>query len=477
MSQTRTARPGALIVVLAFSGITAAVMQTLVLPVLGELPDLLHTSASNAAWVITATLLMGAIATPVTGRLGDLYGKRRMMIVCSAFLAGGSVLCAFSDTVGPMIVGRGLQGAGMGLIPLGISAMRDLIPAEKLGSAIAVMSASMGIGGALGVPAAAAIAEHADWHMLFWLSTALAVIVLVLIVFLIPATPITAHGTFDFVGAIGLSIALVCLLLPVTKGADWGWSAPPTVLLLVAAPLIFIVWGVYELRIEHPLVDLRTTARPVVLLTNLASIVVGFGMFAMSLVVPQIMQIPSATGYGLGQSMLAMGLWMLPGGFMMMAVSSLGARISHARGPKVTLALGSLVIAAGYFACLGMMGSTWGIMVAMMIANAGVGLAYGAMPALIMGSVPISETAAANAFNTLMRSIGTSASAAIVGVVLAGDLVDFGGHAFPSEASFQWALALGAGGALLAALLAAVIPSRASREAEDHIEHPELAEQ
>ncbi|MFG1972402.1 MFS transporter [Nonomuraea fuscirosea] len=450
---------GGIVSVLAVAGIVGALMQTLVVPLVGELPRLLNASAADTSWVLTATLLVGAVATPVVGKLGDLYGKRRMMLVCSIPLMAGSVVCALSGSLIPMIVGRGMQGLGVGMIPLGVSALRDLLPPQRIGPAIALMSSSMGIGGALGLPISAAVAEYADWRMLFWGSAALSVLVAVLIWTLVPATPATARGRLDVVGAVGLGTALVCLLLGVSKGADWGWTSGTTLGLLGAAVVVLLLWGLFELRVRDPLVDLRVTARPQVLFTNLASILVGFAMYAQSLVVMQILQLPVATGYGLGQSMLAAGLWLAPAGLMMMAVSSLGARLSAARGPKISLFAGALVIAAGYGASLGLMDWAWGLMIASCVANIGVGLAYGAMPALIMGAVPQTETASANSFNTLMRSIGTSFSAAVVGVVLAQMSTTLGGHSLPSEGGFRTALLIGCGVALAASLVTLTLPN------------------
>ncbi|MFB9205704.1 MFS transporter [Nonomuraea spiralis] len=444
--------------VLAVAGIVGSLMQTLVVPLIGELPRMLHASAADTSWVITVTLLVGAVATPVVGKLGDLYGKRTMMLVCSLPLIAGSVVCALSGSLIPMIAGRGLQGLGVGMIPLGVSALRDLLPPQRVGPAIALMSSSMGIGGALGLPISAAVAEYADWRVLFWGSAALSVLVAVLIWLLVPATPANAGGRLDLVGAIGLGAVLVCLLLGVSKGADWGWSSGTTLGMLGGAVVLALLWALWELRVRHPLVDLRTTARPQVLLTNVASILVGFAMYAQSLVLMQILQLPVALGYGLGQSMLAAGLWMAPSGLMMMAVSSLGARLSAARGPKTSLFVGALVIAAGYGAALGLMDWSWGLMIAGCIGSAGVGLAYGAMPALIMGAVPRTETASANSFNTLMRSIGTSVCAAVIGVVLAQLTVTVGGHTLPSETGFRTALLIGCGVALAAALVTLTLP-------------------
>ncbi|MFE9247732.1 MFS transporter [Streptomyces sp. NPDC007088] len=459
------ARTGGVVGILALGGIVAALTQTLVVPLIAELPKLFDTTASNASWVITATLLAAAVATPVAGRLGDMYGKRRMLLASLAPLLLGSVVCALSTSLLPMVAGRALQGLGMGVVPLGISLLRDVVPAEKLGSSIAIMSASMGVGGALGLPFSAAIAENTSWRVLFWVVAALAVGVGALIAALVPGDHNRpAPAGFDLLGAFGLGAALVCLLLGVSKGADWGWGSGRTLGLLGAAVVLLAVWGWWELRVKDPLVDLRVTARPQVLMTNVASVLVGFAMYAQSLVVPQLLQLPKATGYGLGQSMLAMGLWMAPAGLMMMVMSPIGAKLSAAKGPKVTLAFGSFVVALGYGLSVPVIGtdSPWGLLVVTLVCNSGVGFAYGAMPALIMGAVPQSETASANSFNTLMRSIGSSVSAAVIGVVLAQLTTDFGGYALPSESGFRTAMLIGCGVGLVAAVVAAVIPVAAT---------------
>ncbi|MGC2999681.1 MFS transporter [Streptomyces sp. G35A] len=452
--------PHAVVAVLAFGGIVVSLMQTLVIPIVGQLPQLLDAPASDTAWAVTATLLAAAVATPVMGRLGDMYGKRRMLLLSTAMLVIGSVVAGLSDTLVPMIVGRALQGLSSGVIPLGISILRDELPAERLGSATAMISASLGVGGALGLPAAALIADNFDWHMLFWTSAALGVVALVLVLLVVPESRVRTGGRFDLAGAAGMAAGLICLLLAISKGADWGWTSAPVLGLFAATVVILPVWGLFELRVDQPLVDLRTTARPQVLVTNLASVAIGFSMFSMSLVIPQLLQLPERTGYGLGKSLLASGLVMAPSGLVMMALAPVSALVSRAKGPKVTLMIGALIVAAGYGLNVALMDEVWHFVLASCVIGAGIGFTYGAMPALIMGAVPASETGAANSLNTLMRSIGTSVASAVAGVVLAQMTTRFGPYALPSESGFRTVLALGAGAALLGFAVAAFIPRR-----------------
>lgn len=465
MTQTTTDQPtqrppGAIVPVLAFAGIIVAVMQTLLIPVIKDLPQLLSTTPSNATWVLTSTLLSGAVATPIMGRLGDLYGKRRMLLASLTVMMTGSLISGFTSALLPMIVGRTLQGFAMGVVPLGIGLMRDMLPRERLISAMALMSSSIGIGGGLAPPAAALVAQHTDWHVLFFGATGIGALSIVLILLAVPESPARAEGSFDLLGSLGLSAGLCLLLLPITKGGEWGWSSGTTLGMFGASLVVFVLWGLLELRVAAPLVDLRTTARREVLLTNLASIVVGVALYVISLVLPQLLQLPVATGYGLGQSMIVASLCLAPMGLTMMLTTPVYARLSARYGPKVTLVIGLLVIAIGYGGGLGLMGAAWQTVVTSVVVGAGLGLAYSSMPALIVGAVPATETGAANGLNTLMRSIGTSVSSAVVGTVLAGTAHHVGGLAVPTMHGFRVSFVIATATAVLGLLLALFLPGR-----------------
>ncbi len=461
-------RPGLIVAVLAFAGIVIAGMQTLVIPVVPELPRLLDASPSDTAWAVTATLLAATIATPIVGRLADMYGKRRMLLASLAVMAAGSAVAALAASLAPLIVGRALQGLSAGVIPLGISIMRDELPKERLGAATATMSSSLGIGAALGMPVAALIADKADWHVLFWTSAGLGAIAFVLVSVFVPASRTHPGGRFDLLGGLGLSAALVCLLLAISKGSDWGWGGGTVLGLFAAAIVLLAAWGRYELRVAEPMVDLRAAARRQVLLTNLASAIFGFAMFSIQLALPQLLQTPEATGYGLGRSMLVAGLAMAPQGLVMFLVAKPSARISAARGAKFTLMLGAFVVAAGYLLGVFLMAQIWQLVLVSCVIGAGIGLAYGSIPTLVMAAVPVSETAAANSLNVLIRGFGTTVASAVAGLILANVTMTLGHAELPSQGAFRIVLAIGAVAALAAMAVAAFLPRRAHGSVRAH---------
>jgi MFS family permease len=446
------------VVVLCFGGLSAALAQTLVIPIQTQLPQLLHATPANASWVITSTLLAAAVAMPIAGRLADMLGKQRVLLVSAAILMVGSLICAQADSLMPMLVGRTLQGLAMGFIPVGISLMREVTPPKMTATAIASMSATLGVGGAIGLPLAAWVAQDFNWHALFWLSATLALIITVAVATLVPHVQDANGGRLDVVGALGLSVGLVATLVAISKGNSWGWDQPRTLGLLVGGVVVLVVWGWYELRVTDPLCDLRVTAQGPVLLTNIAAVAIGFGMMAQAIVVPQLLQLPTATGFGLGQTILEAGLWMAPGGLMMMLFAPVSSRLMQRAGAKRTLMVGGSVLGAGYVVAAFLMHAPWELLVASSITSAGVGIGYAAMPTLILEAVPMREAASAVGINALMRSVGTTVAAAVMAMLLTGSTTTFAGLQIPTESAFRLCFLVGAFAAFLGVVIAATIP-------------------
>jgi MFS family permease len=446
------------VIVLCFGGLCASLTQTMVIPIQGELSQLLGTSAANASWVVTATLLTGAVTMPVAGRLGDMFGKQRVLLASTLLLFLGSLVCALSSSLAPMLVGRVLQGLAMGFIPVGISLIREVIPPRITSTAIAAVSATLGVGGAIGLPLSAWIAQDFNWHALFWTSAGLAAVVAAAVLLFVPKVNHANGGRFDIVGALGLAVGLVAVLIAISKGNEWGWIDARTIGCLIGGIVVLLVWGRFELRQTEPLCDLRVSAQRPVLLTNLAAVAIGFGMMAQAIVVPQLLQMPKGTGYGLGQTLLATGLWMAPGGLMMLVFAPVSSTLMQRLGAKFTLMIGAGVLGFGYLVAVFLMAAPWQLLIASSVTSAGVGIAYAAMPTLILGSVPMSESGSAVGINGLMRSVGTSVAAAVMVALLTSSTKNFAGFAVPTQGAFQLCFIVGAAAAFVGVVITGFVP-------------------
>ncbi|GAA3199542.1 MFS transporter [Microbacterium terregens] len=463
-------RQGAIVAVLAVAGLCSSFMFTLVVPIQARLPELLNASREDTAWVVTSTLLAAAVITPIAGRLGDMYGKRRIVLVLMAVMITGSVIAALSTGIVGVIIGRALQGAVTGVIPLGIAILRDVLHEKRVDSAIALISATLGVGGALGLPISALITERSDWHLLFWFAAGLGTLVFVLVLWIVPVSVLRTAGRFDFIGAAGLAVGLIGILLAISRGNEWGWGSPATLATGLGGLVVLLAWGWFELRIPEPLLDLRVAARPAVLLTNIASVAMGFSLFASNVIYPQILELPVATGAGFGLSLLAASFIIMPSGIVMMVLSPVAGRLSRRTGPKLLLVIGAIAIVIAYGFTLLFSSEVWHILVANLLIGVGIGFGFASMPMLIMRSVPQSETGASNGLNALFRSLGTSSAAAVVGAVLASYSVEFEGARVPTETGFTLSFILGGTAAVIALVVALFIPAKRAPQER----HPSL---
>lgn len=322
------------------------------------------------------------------------------------------------------------------------------------------MSATLGIGAAAGPALSGVLFEHLGWRSVFWTSALLGSALLAAAALVVPESPTRTWGRFDVLGALLLSLALVTLLLAISKGGSGGWAGGRVLGLFAATVLVLAVWVPHELRVRRPVVDLRTSARRPVLLTNVASLLIGFSMSANMLTTTQQLQLPAASGHGFGLSPTVAGLGMLPAGLAMVVMSPVSAVITRRFGARASLLAGGLVLAGGYGTRLLLTGAAWQVVVGSAVVSVGTALAYAAIPLLVMRSVPLTETASANGLDALLRAIGTSSSSAAVGVVLASSTVVVGGVALPSLGTFLQLFWLAGAAALLAVGAATGIPAR-----------------
>lgn len=445
---------------IGLGALVVSLAQSLLIPVLPALPQQLHSTTETVQWLLTSTLLVSAVAVPLMGRLGDMWGKRLMLLVAIGAMVAGSLITALSNDIVVLIVGRAIQGLSSAAIPLGISLLATLLPAKRRATAMATISAMLGVGGALGLPFAGLIAEHGDFHTLFWVTAIAAAAAFAAILFFVPESNDRVGGRVDILGAILLAGALVALLLPLAEGSDWGWASASTITLFVTSAVLFAALGFWELRHRDPLVDLRSLGRRPILLTNIASLFIGFALFASLIGTATYVQAPEASGYGFGSTTLVAGLTMLPSGIAMLVLSPVAARLINGIGAGRTLAIGGAIVAVGWVIRITVTGSLWEIIVGSTIVGIGTGIGYAAIPALVGANTPHHELASANGVNTLIRSLGSSLASALGGTILATFTITLGTVDLPSLTGYRVLFAICAVAAALAAAIALLAQGR-----------------
>jgi EmrB/QacA subfamily drug resistance transporter len=445
--------------ILAISGIAYALLQSLVAPALRTIQVDLHTSTTTVAWVFTGYLLSASVATPIVGRLGDMFGKKRMLVITLAVVAAGIVVSALATSIGVLILGRVIQGAGGAIFPLAFAIIRDEFPRERVPSGIALISALLGVGGGLGIVLAGPITQHLSYHWLFWLPLAPVVAAAVAAQVVIPESPIRAPGRIDWVGAALLSGWLVALLIAVSEGPTWGWASVRVIVLFGAAAVLIGAWVRAEQLIPAPLVDMRMMRLHAVWTTNLTALLLGFGMYSSFILIPEFVELPKDVGFD--ASVTQAGIFLLPATIGMLVVGPFAGRLSSEVGAKVPLVIGCLLTAVSYAWLAAAHAARWEIYICTALMGIGIGFAFGAMANLIVAAVRPDETGVATGMNTIVRTIGGSLGSQISASVVVGS----------TDAAFTTAFALSAAVVAISFAVSFSVPGlgrlrRAALEAE-----------
>jgi EmrB/QacA subfamily drug resistance transporter len=448
--------------VLAVAAASYSLLQSLVAPALPEIQEDLHTTANAAAWILTAYLLSASITTPILGRLGDMFGKERVLVWALVALAVGTVICAIATSIGPMLAGRLLQGVGGALFPLSFGIIRDEFPAVRVAGGIALISALLGVGGGLGIVLAGPIVDALGYHWLFWLPLVPIVLSLIGTILWVPESPVKTPGSINWTGAVLLSAWLVCGLLGITEGPTWGWNDPRVLGLLAAALLLAWAWIVNERRAKEPLVDMRMMALRGVWTVNLAAFLVGAGMYSSFVLIPEFVETARSAGYGFGASVTGAGLFMLPSTIAMLVAGPIGGRLSNKVGARFLLVVGCAFLMIAFILLAVAHTRPIEVYVATALMGFGIGLAFAALANLIVEVVSPQQTGVATGMNTVMRTVGGAVGTTIGGALLTATVV---GSAAPTESGFTEAFTVSAGAGVLA-LLAALIVPRPRRDGE-----------
>ncbi len=452
--------PGRTFIVLGTGAMAYVLLQSLVVPALPTLQAALHTSQSSIAWILTAYLLSASVATPVLGRLGDMFGKEHMLVVVLAALSAGSLVAALTSSIGIMIAARVLQGLGGAVFPLAFGIIRDEFPRERVPGAIGGISTLLGVGSGLGIVLAGPIVDHLNYHWLFWIPLVMTAIATVATFLFVPESPVKTPGAVNLTAAVLLSAWLVALLLGVSEGAAWGWSSARIVGLFFAAVVLFAAWISVELRARVPLVDVRLMRTPVVWWTNISALMFGFGMYSMMVVLPEFMEAPRAAGYGFAASVTGAGLAMLPATAAMIVVGMAIGPITAAVGSKLPLIGGGLVGGAAFAFLAAAHTAEWQVYVTMALAGLGMGLAFSAMTNLIVDAVPSTHTGVATGMNANIRTVGGAIGSQVVTSVITAGVA---AGALPHEHGYVLSFLVLSAGMIAAAVAALLVPNVHSR--------------
>jgi predicted MFS family arabinose efflux permease len=407
-------------VLLAVSAGAFSMLQSLISPVLPAIQRDLHTSQAGVSWVLIAWLLSASVATPILGRIADMVGKDKALLIVLGAIAGGGVVSALAPNIAVMVAGRVVQGLGGAVYPIAFGILRDEYPPKRVPSLVGALSSVIAVGGGLGTVLAGPITDGLGWRWLFWIPVASVLVIGALCRKVMPASPVRTGGRINWAAAGLLSAWLLALLLPVSEGQDWGWTSPATIALLVAAAACLAAWTAVESRSANPVIDLAMMRRPSVWTTNAVALLFGAAMFATLTFLPQMVETPASAGYGFGASVTVAGLMILPMLVTMAVGGMISGPIHHVVGFKAQLAGGSALLGA---ACLGfafLRHTEWQTALAGAVFGLGLGLAYSAMTSVIVHAVPPAQTGVATGMNTNIRNIGGALGTAAVTAVVTG---------------------------------------------------------
>jgi EmrB/QacA subfamily drug resistance transporter len=440
--------------VLALAATTYALQQTMVVPALAVLQGDLDTSTTWITWVFTGFLLSAAVLTPILGKLGDRYGKERLLVISLGLFFLGTVGCACAWSVGSLIGFRIASGTGAAVFPLSFGIIRDEFPREKVKVGMGLLSAVFGIGGGFGLVFSGLIVDHLSWRWLFVAGAVPVALATLLVHRYVPESPVRSPSRIDMPGAVLLSGTLVALLLPLTEGDSWGWTSAATLAFFGASLVLATAFVLVEQRVAAPLLDLEVFVERPVLLTNITAVISGFALFGAFSLVPRFIE-ASEAGYGFGASATRAGLYLVPMSLTMLVAGPVGGVLGRHWGSKWPLSVGMLMIAAASGLLAAWHEQPWQISLAMVAMGVGAAFAFASMPALITDAVEATETGIATGINTVMRTVGGVIGGQVGATILTSATI--AGTAIPTERAYSSVFVLAAAAAAVGGIVAALM--------------------
>ena len=445
------------LIVLGLGAFDFGLEQSLIIPALPHFAQTYDASLIAVSWLATAYLLTAIVAVPLLARLGDLYGKRRMILVSAGAFAVGSLMCAVTDSIEVAIAGRGVQGIGAAIAALTYGLVRDTTETRRMARMIGALIGVANIGGGVGFLLSGLLVDSFSAAAIFWFLFGFGLVVLAGVALLVPESPKRKDVALDVAGALLLSVSLVALLLAVSKGSAWGWSSAVIASLFVAAAAGLTAFWVVERRVKQPLVDLRLVRRRPFANTNLCIFAFGFTFFSATLILPLIAATPSQSGYGLGLTTTRIGMLLALTSVAILVAAWVGGRVVDRIGPRLLAATGACFGLGGYCLLYAWHSSALALGIGTATVVVGSGFIPTAILAVVLRNVRWDTSAVATAVTLVFRSIGLAIGVTVVFSVISGAGLD---GPFPNEAGFTRAFLVAAAGAAFTLLASFFLPGR-----------------
>jgi EmrB/QacA subfamily drug resistance transporter len=446
--------PNVILAVLSLSGVAYAMLSSAVIPALPTIQHDLHASETGVTWLLTGYLLSASVGTSIIGRLGDMYGKERLLIWTLAILAVGTLLGAAAPSLGVVIAARVIQGVGGGIFPLAFAIIRDEFPGERVAGSIGLMSSILGVGAGIGIVLGGLIVQSLGWHWLFWLPLAVMIAALVATWRFIPESPVRVPGRVNWLAATLMSVGMCLVLISISETTTWGWGSPKTLSMLAVGLLCSVAWIAVEVRSDEPLIDMTMMRIRGVWTTNLVAFLLGAGMYASFLVLPQFAELPRSAGFGFHASVVVAGLYLLPSALGMGLLGTVAGKVARRYGSKLAVIVGSAITGLAFAWLAAAHAHPYDMLISSGLLGIGIGFAFSALGNLIVQAVPPEQTGVASGMNTVMRTLGGALGGQIVATLLADNIV----AGQPTESAFTSGFALEAAFLVVAVGAAMIIP-------------------
>lgn len=404
-----------LILILIFIIITY--VQSMVVPGIPIIQNDLSISSTTASWISSMVLFVGAIASPLFGKLGDNYDKNKLIIVCFIGYTVGIIIASFSQTIEVLLIARAIQGLGWAIIPLSFALLSDIFPKQKVATAQGILMGMTAIGLVLGFILGSFIIENFGWRYTFYSAAIVSVILSILIIFIFkPKASPKGNHKIDFGGAILLSFGIGLILLYMTEGPSLGWVSIVELVFLISGLIFLVSFFIVESKITEPLINVNLLKIRNVLFANIITIVAGIANYIIFFLVIYYGQLPNP--HGLGLNVQDTGILLAPASIAVIIVGFIAGKTLNKIGPGIMILVGASITILGFLLFGFFRGNSMIVAIDVVITFIGIVILTVLGVNLISVSLPSKDISIGQGLNNCLRTIGLAMGPIIATTIL-----------------------------------------------------------